>query len=83
MTFFQEVMTLRRRASEFAGVWTSIGDTVYTDNGLWIARLNTPTTAEFIVSMHNTWLILANAWLMTLRALKDRRLVTNAEKKDR
>ncbi len=76
-------MHLRRRASEFAGVWYAIETTVYAEDGSWVARLSTQSAAEFVVAMHNTWLKMANAWLMTLRALRDRRLMDDVQKRDK
>jgi hypothetical protein len=83
MTFFQEVMALRRRASEFAGVWKAVGDQVYAEDGARVARLMSTGAADHIVAMHNTWLKMANAWLMTARALRDRRLVAEAQERDK
>lgn len=81
MTFFQEVMTFRRRAAEFVGAWYAVDVMIYSEFGEQVGRMKTPRTAEFVVTTHNSWLRLANAWLMTLRAMRDRRLISNAEGK--
>lgn len=82
MTFFREVMALRRLASEFTEPWDVIDTTVYCQ-GVYLLTTRDARTALFIVRLQNTWLRLANAWLLTLKALRDRRLVDEAQERDK
>lgn len=76
MILVKDVQALRRRAAGFAGRWFTAGREVFNDERERVALVRDPGTAAYLADIHNAFLPLSNAWLMTRKALRDRAALT-------
>lgn len=70
------ILDLRRRASQFLSSQSADRREILNEDGERICTARDEQTAALMVELHNSWLPLANGWLMVHRSLKDRRLLT-------